>query len=78
VSSSGMSRNIRIFVVADGKIQDISGMVRSFVGLSKPRSGQYDYAIRMGGTGMDMGYAVVINLSSALYGDSYALHAQRL
>lgn len=78
VSSTGMSRNVRFFVVADGKIVEISTLVRNYLGYSRPRSREYDYAVRLGGTGTDVGYDAIINLSSALYGDSYVLNAKRL
>ena len=78
VSSSGMSRNVRFFVVVDGKIVDISTLIRNYLGYARPRSREYDYAVRLGGTGTDVGYDAIINLSSTLYGESYALAPRRL
>ncbi|MDA8340021.1 MAG: hypothetical protein M0Z70_12045 [Nitrospiraceae bacterium] len=78
VSSSGMSRNVRFFVVSDGKIVDISGLIREYLGYSRPRAQGLDYAVRLGGYGTDVGYDAIIHLASALYAESYALVPKRL
>lgn len=68
-SRSGMSRKISLFVLSvglDGKpwIQDITG----WAGQAMGRSYSMDDGIRINGCGMDMGYALVEDLASAVFG----------
>jgi hypothetical protein len=72
VSSSGMSRTIRVFVmyVKDNKphIYDVSHLVSDIIGykLDKNRDG-----LKVEGCGMDMGFAVVHSLSYAMWPDGF-------
>ena len=67
VSKSGMSRRISAYIVEDGSIRDITWLI-SRAGIGKlHREG----GIVMGGCGMDMGFALVYNLGSALYPNGF-------
>jgi len=70
VSASGMTRWIKSYVVHDGDIRWLSGHIRNLLG--EKRHARYD-GVTMGGCGMDMGFALVYDLSHRLYGDGYAL-----
>lgn len=66
VSASGMSRDISLKTVQDGEIIDITYTAAEALGEKvKEKNGQR--VIRVGGTGMDMGFHLVYNLSSVLY-----------
>jgi hypothetical protein len=66
VSSSGMSRQISVVVVdKDGNIRDITWHVSQVAGFKLADS--RDFALKVGGVGMDMGFHVVYALSRALY-----------
>ena len=71
-------KKCQVFVVSDGKIVDISGLIREYLGYSRPRAQGLDYAVRLGGYGTDVGYDAIIHLASALYAESYALVPKRL
>ena len=67
VSSSGMSRDMKILTALDGQILDVTWYVgRLGVGTVKERNGQR--VLRVGGVGMDMGFHVVYTVSAILYG----------
>jgi len=67
VSSSGMSRDMKVLAVIDEQIRDVTWYVaRLGVGTLKERNGQR--VIRVGGCGMDMGFHVVYTVSALLYG----------
>ena len=67
VSRSGMSRRISAYIVDDGSTRDITWLI-SRAGIGKlHREG----GIVMGGCGMDMGFALVYNLGSALYPNGF-------
>lgn len=68
VSRSGMLREISLHSVVDGSLTWLSGYAARALG---DRLGKRD-GILIGGCGMDMGFALVYNLSHALYGDGYA------
>lgn len=69
VSRSGMYRVFRPIITADGEPCDISWHVlRAGIG-SKPRSG--GAGVGMSGCGMDMGFALVYELSRTLYPDGF-------
>lgn len=78
VSPSGMSRNVRFFVVSGGRIVEISNLIRDYLGYSRPRAQSQEYAVRLGGTGSDVGADAILHLSDALYGETYALVSRRL
>ena len=68
VSQSGMSRDISVVLIdKDGGILYPDYLVAKATGstLSKKQG------IKIGGCGMDMGFALVSELSYALYGDGY-------
>lgn len=67
VSSSGMSRDMKVLAVVKGEIVDVTWYVGKLgVGTLKERNGQR--VIRVGGAGMDMGFHVVYTVSAILYG----------
>jgi hypothetical protein len=67
VSSSGMSRDMKVLAVVDGEIVDVTYYVGKLdIGTIKERNGQR--VIRVGGCGMDMGFHVVYTVSAILYG----------
>lgn len=69
VSSSGMSRKMRVyFVDGSGNIEDITFDVAQVLGYTLR-----DYSMTVRGCGMDMGFSVVYNLSECLFDDGYAL-----
>lgn len=68
VSRSGMSRSISLVVCEDGQPWDISWLVARATGqkIDRDRGG-----IKIGGAGMDMGFALVYNLARTLYPDGH-------
>ena len=64
VSASGMSRSIQLKIVQDGDICDISWYAARVLGdkIDSKHGG-----IKIGGCGMDMGFALVYNLGAALW-----------
>jgi hypothetical protein len=77
VSSSGMSRDMKVLAVVDGEIVDVTYYVGKLdIGTIKERNGQR--VIRVGGCGMDMGFHVVYTVSAILYGyedrGAYTIH----
>jgi len=77
VSASGMSRAIRVvlpIVGEDGAVDHLhpNWLVGKALGLRHwKRHGREQDALVMGGCGMDMGFALVYDLSYALYGEGY-------
>ena len=70
VSQSGMSRCISVVVVHDGEIVDLDWFVAR-AGLFSTHSTKG--GLKVSGTGMDMGFHVVYELSRLIHGDGYAL-----
>lgn len=67
VSQSGMSRDISLKTMEDGRLIDITYTASIALGEKvKDRNGQR--VIRVNGCGMDMGFHLVHGLSSVLYG----------
>jgi len=66
VSASGNSRDISLFTVRDGKLSNITVVAAKAMG-DKVRESNGQFAIRVGGCGMDMGFHIVWNLSYSLY-----------
>jgi hypothetical protein len=67
VSSSGMSRDMKVLAAVEGEIVDVTYYVGKLdIGTIKERNGQR--VIRVGGCGMDMGFHVVYSVSAVLYG----------
>lgn len=67
VSRSGMQREIGVHSIEDGEVRWLSGLVARACG---NRLGKRDGVI-MGGCGMDMGFAIVYELSSALFREGF-------
>jgi hypothetical protein len=63
VSSSGMSRDISLYYVSEGRICDISYYVAAALGNQRAKNG----AVKISGCGMDMGFSLVYDLSSVLF-----------
>jgi hypothetical protein len=70
VSSSGMTRRISVVVVTASGIRDISWLAAAVLECATDTN----HALRVQGAGMDMGFHVVYQLASRLYGDGYALN----
>lgn len=66
VSRSGMARDITAHVIRDNEPQWLSSRWLVALGVGDRSSANPD-AVRMGGGGMDMGFALVYNLSRSLY-----------
>jgi len=65
-SQSGMSRDISLLTVEDGKLRNITYLTAQAMGEKvKDRNGQW--VIRVNGCGMDMGWHLVYNLSCYVY-----------
>lgn len=64
VSRSGMSRDIDVYVMEDGEPRRITWSVAKAADLTYSRKAE---AIKIGGCGMDMGFAIVYDLSRSLY-----------
>lgn len=62
VSKSGMSREISLFAVKDGKIISLDGPVSVLLGYKLG-----DQGIKVSGCGMDMGFHTVYSLGLALW-----------
>lgn len=63
VSASGMSRDIAVYRVADGKPRDISYFVSKILNWPLAKNG----GVKVSGCGMDMGFHLVYTLSCALF-----------
>lgn len=70
VSRSGMSRSIQLFVVRKGEICQITYSASRILGY--PIDGT-NGGIKIGGCGMDMGFALVYSLSSAMFPKGFKL-----
>jgi hypothetical protein len=64
VSRSGMQRSISLLVMHEGSIMDISGTAAGAMG---DRFDRDQGGVKVGGCGMDMGFALVYELSYVLY-----------
>ena len=65
VSRSGMSRNISVVIVKDGNHLHPNHAVSRVLG--QPLVEGFNDSIKMGGAGMDMGFALVYHLGARLY-----------
>jgi hypothetical protein len=68
VSRSGMSRSISLFVIKNKMLYDISHAVYMAT------QGNWDrdrHAVKIGGCGMDMGFAIVYDLNHALFPNGF-------
>lgn len=69
VARSGMSRNVRVFVVSKGELVEITGPVAT---LTERPIARGAYGIRVGGCGFDAGFNVLHHLSYRLHGTDHA------
>lgn len=76
VSASGMTRHIDLYVMKDNKPVYLSGFASQV--LEYKRADKGNYALIVGGCGMDMGFHLVYTLSRKLFNDGYALNHQWL
>lgn len=74
VSSSGMSRVISVVSVSpDGDIRNLDYLISQLGHYRRtPISAKHD-GLKVGGAGMDMGFAVVYDVSHTVFNDGYAL-----
>lgn len=70
VSRTGMSRRIKLYTIVDNKPIDITYRVAFIL----DRKFNDDGTITITGTGMDVGFEAVYNLSYKLYKDGYKLN----
>ena len=66
VSRSGMMRHIDFYKLEDGSMRYLSGYIADLLDYKRTDQG----SLKVSGCGMDMGFSVVYNLSSALYRES--------
>ncbi len=64
VSSSGMSRSIKVILIRDNDSMDISGFAGRALGW---RCDDRRGGVKVSGCGMDMGFHIVYSLSSVLF-----------
>lgn len=69
VSRSGMSRSINVTVIKDNKPRWLSYWVAKAIDYPFDEKRE---AVKVGGCGMDMGFALVYDLSGALFPEGYA------
>ena len=74
VSSSGMSRQISVKVIKEGRLYDISFSVAKL--LDYPLVQKAHNAVRVNGCGMDMGFHIVSSMSRVLFGDDYKVRQE--
>lgn len=73
VSASGMCRHISLVAVdSDGSLNDITYYAAAALNESLYEKNGHR-SIRQDGCGMDMGFNLVYNLATVLYGDGYSL-----
>lgn len=69
VSSSGMSRNISLVALVDGKPVFLDWYIERALGYSRAKNTE---GLKVGGCGMDMGFHLVYSLGSVLFrGESW-------
>jgi hypothetical protein len=68
VARSGMSRSIKVFVMLDNEPVDITWHTMMLLDL---KIDQNNGGVKMGGCGMDMGFALVYDLSRVLFRDKF-------
>jgi len=73
VSRSGMLRHIDVFAIVDGKPQSLNRYVEALGLYNRAKDFKANNAdsLRVSGCGMDMGFAVVYDLSSAVFKDAF-------
>ena len=75
VSSNGMSRQIDVYVIKDNRPRFLTGYVAKACGYTRADSGHGP--LRVGGAGMDMGFAVVYDLSRVVFRDGWKCIGQK-
>jgi len=76
VARSGMSRSIDVISISeDGEVYNISYLVKTVLDMKLDTT---NGGVKIGGCGMDMGFAIVYNLANKLYGNGYAIHQEWL
>jgi len=70
VSKSGMMRVIDLHAIYDNELYRISGYAARLI--NSPYNAKYE-GIKISGCGMDMGFALVYDLSLVLYENGYTL-----
>ena len=73
VSRSGMSRNMRVFVINDNQLINATYYVGKALGWTVKDNSYGQRVIKVDGCGMDMAFHLVYTLSRVLHGDGYAL-----
>jgi hypothetical protein len=73
VSSSGMSRTMRVFVVNNNELYNVTYYVGQVLGWTVKDNKYGQRVIKVDGAGMDMAFHLVNCLSYALHADGYAL-----
>jgi hypothetical protein len=74
VSNSGMHRWIDFYTIKNDDLYFLTGLIDNvLVEYKRTTEG-----LKVSGTGMDMVFAVVYDLSEALYGDGYALSKETI
>jgi len=68
VSSSGMFRRIDVYAIRDNKPLYLSGLVAELCHYKRDRQKQ---GLRVGGCGMDMGFAIVYNFAAAIFPNGF-------
>ncbi len=68
VARSGMSRTIDVYRLQDGELRCLSGLVARALDYRRNDAG----ALKVSGCGMNMGFAVVYEVSAVLFGAGFA------
>lgn len=74
VARSGMSRHIRVLLVRDSDVRDLTSFVADVLDYSISRKTD---GMVVGGCGMDMGFHVVYSLSRQLFSEGYPCIGER-
>lgn len=75
VSSSGMSRQIDVYVIEDNRPRWLTGLVAKACEYRRADKGHGP--LQVGGCGMDMGFAVVYDLSRVVFRDGWKCIGQK-
>ena len=67
VSKSGMSRDISVVGSLNGEVENVTWYVARALDYKLHSNNTGNHVIKMKGCGMDMGYALIYNLSRAIY-----------
>ena len=74
VSRSGMSRSIDLYIVKKGKPSQLSRRVAEALDMKLDET---NGGIKIGGCGMDMGFALVYNLGATIFPDGVSRRGVR-